>query len=324
MTREQAAAFLLSGESFILLTHESADADGLGAEYALAKALTALGKRAIVANNEPVSPRFAFIDQANILSEVGEAPLPFADYVAIVVDTIDVDYCGKAGKAVLPGARERLFIDHHDAASPSPSDAYIECETSSTCEMVYELLRSLGVRPALDDLRAIYSGMVYDSGSFVYPKTSARTLEIASEIATCGVVPNEIFRLMYESGTLGALMLRKRVLQSLEVISGGRIALQSLTRKDLKESGARYEDGEELINAPLQCEDVVVSVMFKENSDGSLRCSLRSKGQVDVAKIAQAMGGGGHKTASGFRCRYDLAESRRRVIQTITEALGTE
>ena len=125
---------------------------------------------------------------------------------------------------------------------------------------------------------------------------------------------------MYESSTIGALILQKTALSTLELASDNRIAIQTLGRKDLVYSGADYEDAEDLINIPLQSGTVEVSVFFKENMEGRLRCSLRSKGAVNVAHIAQNFGGGGHKTASGFTCDRPLARMKEAVLESIVQS----
>jgi phosphoesterase RecJ-like protein len=117
-------------------------------------------------------------------------------------------------------------------------------------------------------------------------------------------------------------MLQKTVLSTLELKAGNRVAVQTLTRADLAACGADYEDAEDLVNTPLQASDVEVSVLFKENAEGKLRCSLRSKGGVNVAHIAQSFGGGGHKTAAGFTCLDPLERAEDDVLQTIVKALA--
>ena len=126
---------------------------------------------------------------------------------------------------------------------------------------------------------------------------------------------------MYESSSDGVLYLMKAVVSSLELELEGRVALQSLRKEDLSASGASYEDAEDLVNIPLQDKRVQVSVLFKENLEGRLRCSLRSKGSVNVARIAQAFGGGGHKTAAGFTCLTPLARAKVDVLQSIARSM---
>ncbi|MDP3177856.1 MAG: DHHA1 domain-containing protein, partial [Spirochaetaceae bacterium] len=168
---------------------------------------------------------------------------------------------------------------------------------------------------------AIFAGIVYDTGSFAYPKTSERTFSCALELVRSGVRPYEIHRRMYESSSSESLILQKSVLATLELFADGRVAIQSLTKDALIDSGAAYEDAEDLVNIPLQDRKVEVSILFKENAEGRLRCSLRSKGQIDVSRLAQSFGGGGHKTAAGFTCPTPLESMKADVLETVCREL---
>jgi phosphoesterase RecJ-like protein len=336
MTIGEMASYLREGDRYVIMSHDGPDADGLGAAYALALALTAIGKKAIpvVADRLPV--KFRFIDQRGIFRSLKDpTPLPFEakDSSPIVVDTHDLDYLGTSAETYLAAAGTALIIDHHERpASATDSILYealgaeavpalIEENASSTCELVYLVAKELGSPLALDAAEAIFAGIVYDTGSFSYPKTAERTFSCALELIRLGVVPYTIHRRMYESSSSGALLLQKHVISSLELHADGRIAVQTLTRGELAASGASYEDAEDLVNIPLQDDRVEVSVFFKENAEGRLRCSLRSKGGVNVAHIAQTFGGGGHKTAAGFTCRSGLDAAKADVLESLSAAL---
>jgi phosphoesterase RecJ-like protein len=128
---------------------------------------------------------------------------------------------------------------------------------------------------------------------------------------------------LHESSSSGSLLLQKAAISSLEIEEGGRVAVIKLLKEDFAASGAYYEDAEDFVNIPLQDRKIEVSVMFKESLEGRLRCSLRSKGKVNVASIAQAFGGGGHKTAAGFTCNAPLARAKDAVLQNIAQAMSS-
>jgi phosphoesterase RecJ-like protein len=188
--------------------------------------------------------------------------------------------------------------------------------------MVWRLSKLLGVDLPLDAAEAVFAGIVYDTGSFAYPKTQASTFECALELARKGVKPYTIHNRVYESSSVSVLILQKRVLGSLELLLDNRLAVQILTQGDLLLSGASYEDAEEFVNTPLMGKDVEVSLLVKEKAEGRWRCSLRSKGAVNVAHIAQGFGGGGHWTAAGFTSDLPLEGLKKAVLQTIEETLS--
>jgi len=262
-------------------------------------------------------------DDASRATRAGEA-LPFPTAVArpVIVDTHDLGYLGDRSAAFVAASRRPLVIDHHEPKYPAGELELLDPAASSTCELVYYLSRALGAELPLDAAEAIFAGIIYDTGSFAYPKTSESTFACALDLVRSGVQPYEMHRRMYESASSGVLMLQKAVISSLELAAEGRIALLSLKKEDLASSGASYEDAEDLVNIPLQDKVVEVSVLFKENSEGRLRCSLRSKGAVNVARIAQDFGGGGHKTAAGFTCAAPLARAKGDVLQSITQAIA--
>jgi phosphoesterase RecJ-like protein len=200
----------------------------------------------------------------------------------------------------------------------------VDTDAASTCEMIVKMAGTYKVAIDREMASIAYAGILYDTGSFIYPKTSARTFKAALDLVKAGAVPNEIYRNMFESASVGALLLQKRVLSSLDLRASNRIALQTLTKQDLESSGAAYEDAESLINIPLKSKEIEVSILVKENEDGRIRCSLRSKGRVNVSAIAQTFGGGGHRTAAGFKSRQGLAETKEEVLKKVISALEME
>lgn len=323
MNRVEAVAWLRDRDDFVLTTHESPDADGLGSLYALTEALRGIGKRAVSLISERVPAKFAFMDPEGRIGSIvsGDAPLDAAGATLLVLDTHDPHYLGKVADLLLDNVEAKLFIDHHEPRSVLPEEAWIDPTASSTCEMVHEIILDLEAPLALDAAEALFTGIVYDTGSFIYSKTSARTFACGLDLVGRGVLPYVVHGKMYESSSVGALMLQKLALASLELHNGNRIAVQTMTKADLERSGAQYEDAEDLINIPLQGRSVEVSVLLKQNLEGVLRCSLRSKGGVNVAHIAQNFGGGGHRMAAGFKATLPLEQMKRKVLERIQEAL---
>lgn len=323
MTLDSLAAYLKAHDNYVILTHDGPDADGLGAAYALAITLAALGKRAVAAVADKVPGKFRFIDRRGLFTSLASDKPPFAlsDCTPIVVDTHDMGYLGKSSSDIIGAARRCLVIDHHEPRAMPGEHELLDASASSSCELVYYLSRALGVELPIDAAEAVFAGIVYDTGSFAYPKTSERTFACALELVRSGVKPYEMHNRMYESSSNGVLMLQKLVISTLELRLEGRVATQLLSKEDLAASGAAYEDGEDLVNIPLQDRRVEVSVLFKENLEGRLRCSLRSKGAVNVARIAQSFGGGGHRTAAGFTCVPPLASAMDDVLQNIAQSI---
>lgn len=324
MTIDEAAGFLRAHDDYLIAPHDGPDADGLGAAYALAIALELAGKRAFPLLSDEAPAKYRFIDRRGLFRNLaaGEEP-PFDPSAAtlVIVDTHDLGYLGQRVERFVDETRDLLVIDHHEVKTGQKPYHCIDPAASSTCELVFLIAKALGVELPEDAAEAVFSGIVYDTGSFAYPKTGERTFACALELVKLGVKPYIVHNRMYESSSIGALLLQKTVLSSLELRSENRIAVQTLRRADLAASGATYEDAEDLINLPLQGRTVEVSLLFKENLEGRLRCSLRSKGAVNVAHVAQGFGGGGHKTAAGFTCDRPLERMKEAVLESIVRAL---
>lgn len=316
-TFDAVVAFIERHDHLILTAHEAPDGDAVGSEYALARALQQLGKEVRVCNADPVADTWQFIDDAGLLAQVDRAdqlPEPLSDWALLILDTNDTSNIGHISELVLPHVSEYFIIDHHDYDEDLLAQNLIQRGASSTAEIVYQLLERLQVKIDLAMAQALFAAIVFDTGSFVYPKTTAVTFQIAQALVARGVVPNEVYSRIHESKSVSSLLLRARVLGSLELLYDNRVAVQTMSIKTLEESGASYDEADEIINTPLSGEAVRVSVFFKQNKEGQYRCSMRSKGEVDCASIARDYGGGGHRTAAGFRLAESYEDTRARLM----------
>jgi phosphoesterase RecJ-like protein len=318
-------AFVDRHERFILSAHETPDADAIGAEYAMMRALQHLGKVARVFNADPAPAKFTFVDEhqeIQTLRDASQLPPDLDRHAFILMDVNDVRNIGNVSTLVMPRCSEMLIIDHHENDEEPVGPNLISRGASSTCEMVYLFCRAAGVPITTGMAQAMFMGIVFDTGSFVYPKTTAITFEAARDLVTFGARPHHVYSKLYESNSVGSLVLQARVGATLELYLNDRVAVQTLRKEMIVASGALYEDADQVINNPMKSEGIRVSVFFKENLEGIVRCSLRSKAPVDVAEIAQRLGGGGHRTAAGFKCRDPLEHVKAQLLDTLGGCLG--
>ena len=311
--------FLKRHNSLILTTHDTADADGLGAELVFAHIARTQGKQVRIVNSSPIPQNFRFIDPKNSIEIWNTVKLP-KEAALVILDTADEYNIGELRELIL-FASEVFVIDHHEPNKFCTLKGCIDPTASSTSEMAVELAMAAGIQLPIECAAAAYAGIVYDTGFFAYSKTTGRTFRAALSLVEAGVKPYEIYTEFKENGSSGALLLEKRVLSSLEIYNNGRVAVQILRKADLEATGAYVEDAETFINVPLQSKDIEVSVLLKENKEGQIRCSLRSKGKINVSKIAQSLGGGGHVAAAGFKSKLSLEETLRVILERVTEAL---
>ena len=323
-------SFLEKYDSFILTGHENPDGDAIGSEYALCRHIRNCGKKARILTSELLPEKYIFIDTEKIIDVIkkeDQLPSDIKGCALIILDTNTPYNTGMIYSYLREKINDIFIIDHHE--SPDEDELItdykcIETEASSSCEIVYSIIKNSKINNDIttDMAQAMYAGIVYDTGSFIYPKTTDRTLSIAASLVKKGLSPNYIYSNMYESSSLSSLKLQSKVFSDIEFYHDHRTALQVMTRDILKKYNASYEDGDTIINITLKCKDIKISVFFKENKKGILRCSLRSKNNLDVASIARSFGGGGHTTAAGFKCNETLEITRKKVLKEIKKLLG--
>jgi phosphoesterase RecJ-like protein len=321
MTRYKSITrFLQNNDKFILTSHETPDGDAVGSECAMFAALNYLGKKVLIFNADPAADKYRYLScsqDIHVLEDETQLPGDIGTFVLLIMDTNDIHNIGQVADIVLPRVKEYFIIDHHESDDDIIMVNHIEDSASSTCEILYALFRHLDIPITLPMANSLYTGIVYDTGSFIYPKTSAETFRIAHELVKTGVEPYYIYSRIYESNSVSALQLQAKVLSSLELLFDQQVAVLTMTHGDIVQCGALYEEADTLINIPLKSERIKVSLFFKENETGILRCSLRSKGDINVAEIAQHYGGGGHKTAAGFKSKYPLETIKQKVLDKL-------
>ena len=320
MSYKNVTDFIAANDNFIITAHETPDGDAIGSECAMFRALKQLKKNVIILNADKMAHKYEFIDVDNavqVLDNDNQIPKNIENYALIMVDINDINNIGCIRDKIIPKIKEYFIIDHHDSTYAIQSGNHIESEASSTCEILYDLFLELNITIDIHIALALFVGIVYDTGSFIYPKTTAKTFSIAHTLVTLGINPNLVYAKIYESNSVSSLMLQSRVMASLELVFDKHVAIQTMLKELIIECDAIYEEADTIINIPLKSENIKVSIFLKENEEGILRCSMRSKGNIDVAEIAQEFGGGGHKTAAGFKSKYPLDKIKAKVLKKL-------
>jgi phosphoesterase RecJ-like protein len=314
--------FLDRHQSFILTTHDSPDADGLGAQMVAAFVLRKLGKDFRIINTAPAPSYLGFLENVSIVECWDEEkPASLAEDFALIIFDAGDEYQLGSMRALLKKAKEVFVIDHHEPKNHKKFSGIINPAAASTSEIAIELAGSRGIELDPQTATAAYAGIVYDSGFFAYPKTNIGTFKAAIKTLEWGADPNHIYRQLMESASFSVILLQKQALSKLEFYSGKKIALLVLRREDFEISGADFEDAENIVNIPLKAKEVEVSLLVKEQNTGEIRCSLRSKGKINVSKVAQEFGGGGHVTAAGFRSSLSMDNVLKKLLADVEARL---
>lgn len=304
-------------DRFLIACHENPEGDAIGSELALALALRRTGKTATVLNSDPVPENLLFLPGAGTVRRDEDG----SRYdVAVVVDCGSPERTGRVG-AELRKCGLTVNIDHHLTNGRHGDYCLIDPEAAATGVLVYRILSAMGIPVDPEIAANLYVSILTDTGSFRYSNANPEAFEVAAEMVRHGVDPWSISEQVYETQSRERIGLLGRVLSSLEFAGGGTIAAITAMRKDLEEFRSKKDSLEGFINYPRSIAGVEVAVSFREEEDGEFRVSFRSKGRVDVSRIASGFGGGGHRNASGCSVRGPLPDVKRRVFEALGKAL---
>ena len=314
-TAAEVASALRSRQRFVVASHVRPDGDAVGSQLAMAFALRTLGKEVRVVSCDPapppllVFPGVAEIEITRRVDDPGDA--------VIVMESGDLTRTGIAGL-------ERGFvinIDHHVGNTMYGAVNWFDLSAAACGEMVFELVRELGVPLTYEIALHVYIAILTDTGSFHYSNISPRTFDICRQCVEAGVVPSAVARSVFDTNNLGRLKLFGAVLSRMELDSTRRIAAMYVDRRLAADCGGTYEDTEGLINLPLTVKEIQAVVFFKEIGADDWRVSMRSKENVDVNAVARQFGGGGHKNASGCSAAGRLNDLKRLFREKILEQI---
>ena len=316
---EEIGRLLREHQRFAVMSHVRPDGDALGSQLALALSLQQLGKEVRVWNEEGMLEKYSFLPRAELVTKPPSIPEDFD--CAIALDTAIQSRLGTALAAVR-SAKIWINIDHH-LSNPGYGDVVdVDPDAPATAEIIFRLIKSQNLPFNRDIAENLYAAISTDTGSFQYPKTSARTFEIAAELIRAGLDVGRLNQQLYENYPRRRLELLRELLRTMRFEHRGRVASVSLSLKTAAELGVLPEDNEGLIDHLRAIRGVIVAVFFEELNDGKVRVSMRSKDDaVDVCAICQKFGGGGHTLAAGARVCGTLAEVEEKVLEEIGEVI---
>jgi bifunctional oligoribonuclease and PAP phosphatase NrnA len=312
----QVVELIESKRRFMITSHVRPDGDSTGSSLALYWTLRALGKEADVIMRDPIPVHYRELPGAHeilVRPEITEA------YdAAFVIECSDID------RPALPGLEKQFVvnIDHHTTTASFGNINWIDATAAAVGEMIYNLCKALGVTVNQQIAECVYTALLTDTGSFHYSNTTERTFKIASELVRRGARPAHIARALYDSQPYSKIKLLGRVLSTLQCDESGRLAWVSMTRDMMIEAEATEDDLDGIVSHPMSIEGVEAVAFFKEMQPGHFRVSLRSKGTVDVSKVAERFGGGGHKCASGCAFVGKLEAAEDRILSSLQTAMG--
>jgi len=323
-TLDRIREIFLNRDNIVISTHMDADADGLGTEIALSRYLAGKGKNVLILNSDPTPPSLQFLDEEGSIKHLGEngweEPLGNAE-LFIGVDLTDFRRLGPLFEFIQTGEFETVTLDHHPFAGNSGSVfadyRVIRPDACATGEIIYDLVQlDTDVIPTRIAL-PLYVSIVADTGSFRFSNSTARSHVIAADLISTGIEPRKVYKKLFEAYTLNRMKLLGRALSELKVSGCGSIAWLTVSKRMMEEAGCFNGETDGFADIPRTLADVKLSILFRENLDGTVKLSFRSEDPVNVYRLARNFGGGGHGAAAGALVEGRLEDVEREVLAAV-------
>lgn len=307
---------LQRGERFAVCAHARPDGDAVGAMLACGMVLSQMGKQVELVSADPVPLIYRGLPCAATIRQTSRLE---GEYDALILLE-----CDGTARTRISGLEGRLLvnIDHHVSGKRFADVNWIDVDACAVAEMIYRLARAADVPVTSEMATCLYAGVLTDTGSFCYEGTDAHAFELARDLVARGADPAQIAREVYFSNPLSKMMLLGAALSTLR--RDGRLAWLWVTHADMQRTGAAEEDCEGIVNYAIGVAGVEAAVLLRELPDRRVRLSLRSKGNLDVARIAAAFGGGGHLHAGGCTLDGPLTSATDKILETMRRELRTD
>lgn len=312
---DSACPVLQRAHTVYIATHVSPDGDAIGSSLGLALTLGALGKRCTVACADPAPTVVSFLPGAKMI--VSQPPA--SQDVIVVLDTGDV---GRLGALYSPQAfsnRPVINIDHHVSNTRFGTINIVNAQAAAVGEMIHELIVALGVPLNGMIATCLLTAIITDTIGFRTPSTTPNVLRTAAALMEAGASLSDIVQQSFESRPLPVLRVWGEVLSNFHTRNG--VAWATISRDLLAQHGVKDDEIKGLVNILRGTQGIAVSALLMESTDGNVKVEFRSNGQVNVAAIAIALGGGGHRAASGCTIKSPMVEAEQRVLAEISKQI---
>ncbi len=302
---------VLKAKRILLSTHRQCDGDGLGAELALFHALTKMGKEVRVLNVDPTPKKYAFLKGYQDIQyyERSHAPLVKTD-LAMIFDTNDERLLNGLYEELEKHCKEIVFVDHHPILEKGPNPtagSFIDVVAASTGEIVYKLIKELGVELDENIAQNLYASIAFDTQLFRFIRASPNSHLICADLLKYRIAPDDIHRHLFGNQTISKMTFLAKALLQIEYHLDRKIALLRVRDKDLIDHGLEMDETRDIIDTIMNIDSIEAAILFREDGPNEFKLSLRSKGKYKVLDVAESLGGGGHDFSAGayLKGHYD-------------------
>lgn len=313
---ERIIATLRRGRTFLVTAHPAPDGDAIGSMAAALLVLEQLRKEVVAYNPDPVPERFRFLDcTQRFVRELPAGPFD----VTLVLDTSD--------DRMMPVGYDRgalgtiAVVDHHKTFGGLGDLVWQDPDAAAVGVLIYRLIDQMGLELTVPVAEALYCSLISDTGSFRYQNTNPEAMRAAAALLEVGIDPWRVSSGIYEERPHNQVALLGRVLNTLELSGDGLTAALTVTTQMLQETGCSTDMVDGFINYARGIKGVEVAVLLRPNQGGT-RASFRSRGTVDVSRIAESHGGGGHHNAAGCWIPGTSGDALRALFEEVSRQVN--
>lgn len=304
-------SFLKEKDNFFIATHINPEGDAIGSAVALSMALESQGKKTVVYDRDIV-PEFCRFLPGHDRFKNSTLDLQPSAFNLILLDCNSLERAGVERLSFKYSA----VIDHHETEENFGDIRWVEPEAAATGMMIFYLIKEIGLKITRDIAINLYSAIAVDTGTFRYSNTTAEVLRVGAELIEAGANPAYISNHFYETWSKERFALLIMALNTLEIRDG--IAITVVTKGMYKKTGTGSEDTESFSNFPRMMKDIKISAFFREIGNNCWKVSLRSRGDINVARIAALFEGGGHRNASGYKVKASLESAKKALLKAVS------
>ena len=323
MTLSQIAKFILESKKIGITYHVSPDGDAVGSVLALFNALKSLNKDCYIISKDTLSENLKFLKGSDEITGEITGPVDETDIVVV----LDCGNLERVSANLKEFTGTIVNIDHHLSNDKYGDINYIDSNAAATAEIVFELLNLMGISFEKEDIvikdigTCMYTSIVTDTGAYRHSNVTERTHKISAVLKKIGVDNTFIYQSLFDNKDFSRIKLIGKALSSMQLILNGKVALLEIDKNFTADLGIDVGDTSDIISYGLQIKGVEVTLLLKEVEDG-VKASLRAKSYVDVRKIAEVFGGGGHIRASGIKIKnMSMEEAKYEILNEIQKEL---
>lgn len=316
---DQAIDIIDKKNDIFIASHISPDGDNVGSVLGLALALEKIGKKVNILKTDEIPVDYKFLPGVDKFEL--EKSIDFKEDTIIILDSSDLDRLGDK-KNFVETFENIINIDHHISNDQFGTINIIDPKAAATGELVYTFINRMGVELDKDIGTNIYTAISTDTGKFSYESVTSNTHRIVAELIDAGINIKDINIELYENIDINRSKLLIKSMSEMTSYFEDKLIVVKVSQAMLKDTNCKMEDTEGIVAFIRQIKGVEVACLLKEGEDSKIKVSLRSKYNIDVSKICEFFGGGGHIRAAGCSIKTNLSDAEDIIVKKIREYIG--